>query len=90
LIGLAAGLPFAPAFLGAAHTRPDAPATAIGFVNGSASLAIVIGSPLLGFSFSLPGDGRIGFLVMAAVWAAALVALPGKRELGVPAPSRAK
>jgi len=38
-------MPFAPAFTGAALTRPDAPATAIGFVNGSASLAIVVGSP---------------------------------------------
>ena len=90
LIGLAAGLPFAPAFLGAAHTRPDAPATAIGFVNGSASLAIVIGSPLLGLAFSLPGDGRLGFLIVAGVWLAALLVLPSERELGVAVPQVAK
>lgn len=92
MIGLAAGLPYAPAFMGAALTRPDAPATAIGFVNGSAALAIVVGSPLLGLAFSLPGDGRIGFLAMAAVWLAALLALPSERELGVraPAPARAR
>lgn len=90
LIGLAAGLPFAPAFMGAAATRPDAPATAIGFVNGSASLAIVIGSPLLGLAFSLPGDGRLGFLALAGIWAVALVFLPGSRELGVAAPAHAK
>jgi nitrate/nitrite transporter NarK len=85
LIGLGAGLPFAPAFLGAAQTRPDAPATAIGFVNGAASLAVVVGSPLLGLSFSLPGEGRTGFLVMAAIWLCALIALPSRRELGVSA-----
>ena len=85
MIGLAAGLPFAPAFLGAAQTRPDAPATAIGFVNGSAALLIVVGSPLLGFAFSLPGDGRIGFVVAAALWLLAVLVVPSDRELGVPA-----
>jgi nitrate/nitrite transporter NarK len=85
MIGLAAGLPFAPAFLGAAQTRPDAPATAIGFVNGSAALLIVVGSPLLGLAFSLPGDGRIGFVVAAAVWLLAVLVVPSEHELGVPA-----
>jgi nitrate/nitrite transporter NarK len=85
VIGLAAGLPFAPAFLGAARTRPDAPATAIGFVNGSAALLIVVGSPLLGLAFSLPGDGRVGFVVAAAVWLLAILVVPSERELGVPA-----
>jgi MFS family permease len=85
MIGLAAGLPFAPAFLGAAQTRPDAPATAIGFVNGSAALAIVVGSPLLGLAFSLPGDGRVGFVAAAAVWLLAVLVVPSERELGVPA-----
>jgi nitrate/nitrite transporter NarK len=85
MIGLAAGLPFAPAFLGAARTRPDAPATAIGFVNGSAALLIVVGSPLLGLAFSLPGDGRVGFVVAAAVWLLAILVVPSERELGVPA-----
>ena len=85
MIGLAAGLPFAPAFLGAARTRPDAPATAIGFVNGSAALLIVVGSPLLGLAFSLPGDGRVGFVAAAAVWLLAILVVPSERELGVPA-----
>jgi MFS family permease len=84
MIGLAAGLPFAPAFLGAARTRPDAPATAIGFVNGSAALLIVVGSPLLGLAFSLPGDGRVGFLAAAAVWLLAVLVVPSERELGAP------
>lgn len=83
LVGFAAGLPFAPAFLGAAATRPDAPAAAIGLVNGAASLLIVVGTPLLGLAFSLPGDGRIGFLITAAIWLAAILVVPGDRELGV-------
>lgn len=83
LVGLAAGIPFAVAFTAAARTRPDAPAASVGFVNGAGSLAIVAGTPLLGLTFSLPGDGRIGFLAAAALWASALLALPSERELGV-------
>jgi MFS family permease len=66
-VGLAAGLPFAPAFSGAARLRPDAPGAAVGFVNMAAAVTILVGTPLLGLSFSLPGDGRIGFAVVAAL-----------------------
>lgn len=71
LIGLAAGIPFAPALAGATRIRPDAPGAAVGLVNMAAAVTIVIGTPLLGLSFSLPGDGRIGFAVVAALTAAA-------------------
>jgi MFS family permease len=74
--GLAAGLPFAAVFSRAQATRPDAPAAAVGFVNIWAIAVIVAGTPLLGLSFSLPGDGRIGFACVAALWAAALLTLP--------------
>ena len=70
LAGIAAGFPFAPAFAGAQRIRPDAPAAAVGAVNMAAAVTILVGTPLLGLSFSLPGDGRIGFLVVAAAWAA--------------------
>jgi MFS family permease len=70
LAGLAAGVPFAPAFAGAQRLRPDAPAAAVGAVNMAAAVTILVGTPLLGLTFSLPGDGRIGFLVVAALWAA--------------------
>jgi MFS family permease len=77
LVGLAAGIPFAAAFTGAAARRPDTPAAAVGLVNSSATLAIVAGAPLVGFAFALPGHGRIGFAVIAALWAtAALAAVP--------------
>jgi len=68
--GLAAGIPFAAAFAGASRLRPDAPGAAVGFVNMVAAATILVATPLLGLAFSLPGGGRIGFLVVAALWAA--------------------
>jgi len=76
LVGLAAGIPFAMAFTGAAEARPDAPGAAVGFVNAWASLVIVGGTPLVGLTFSLPGDGRIGFVALGAVAALAALATP--------------
>ena len=67
VVGLAAGIPFAPSFAGAARVRPDAPAAAVGLVNMIAAVTILVGTPLLGLAFSLPGDGRIGFAVVAAL-----------------------
>ena len=76
VVGLAAGIPFAMAFTGAAAARPDAPGAAVGFVNGWASLVIVAGTPLVGLTFSLPGDGRIGFVVLGVLAALAALATP--------------
>jgi MFS family permease len=72
--GLAAGIPFAPGFTAAQRLRPDAPGAAIGFVNGVAVLTILIGVPLAGLAFSLPGDGRAAFAAIGALWAAAALA----------------
>jgi len=69
LVGISAGVPFAPAFAGAQRLRPDAPGAAVGFVNMVAAVTILVGTPLLGLTFSLPGDGRIGFLIAAALCA---------------------
>ena len=49
---------------------------AVGFVNAWASLVIVGGTPLVGLTFSLPGDGRIGFVALGAVAALAALATP--------------
>ncbi|MFL5955427.1 MAG: MFS transporter [Gaiellaceae bacterium] len=73
VVGIAAGIPFAPAFAGAQRLRPDAPGAAVGFVNMIAAVTILIGTPLVGLTFSLPGDGRIGFLVVAGLCAATAV-----------------
>jgi predicted MFS family arabinose efflux permease len=75
VVGLAAGLPFAPIFSTTLRLRPDAPAAAIGFVNGSAVLVILVGTPLAGLTFGLAGDGRIGFLIIGLLWASALLAV---------------
>ena len=83
LVGLAAGVPFAPAFAGAAAARPTAPGAAVGYVNAWAAFAIVAGTPLLGLAFSLPGKGRIGFLVVGALWIASTFATPRRRDLAL-------
>jgi len=52
------------------------PGAAIGFVNMLAAVTILVGTPLLGVSFSLPGDGRLGFAVVAALWALTALCVP--------------
>jgi len=82
--GLAAGIPFASAFAGAARVRPDAPGAAVGMVNMVAAVTILVGTPLVGLTFSLPGDGRIGFAVVAVLWAAAAFAVRGDPDRSPP------
>lgn len=72
--GLAAGLPFAAVFSATQRLRPDAPGAAIGFVNAVAVATIVVGAPLAGLTFSLPGEGRLAFAAAAGLWAVAAVA----------------
>src|SRR6188472_1969567 len=71
-LGLAAGLPFAPIFEAAQRLRPDAPGAAAGLVNACALSAVLVGTPLAGAAFALPGDGRIAFAAIAGLAAAAL------------------
>ncbi len=75
-VGIGAGIPFGPVFSGAQRLRPDRPAVAVGLVNFCANAAIVAGVPLVGLTFSLPGDGRVGLVAVACLWAAALAVLP--------------
>ena len=88
LVGLGAGIPFSPAFTGAAAIRPDAPAASVGFINSAANFVVLVGTPLVGLTFSLDGEGRVGFIAIATLWLAALVLLPSRRELGVEAALR--
>ena len=78
VVGLAAGVPFAPVFTGTQRIRPDAPAAATGVVNAAATFAILVGTPALGLAFSLPGEGSVGFVAVAAAWAAAVLAVPDR------------
>lgn len=87
VLGLSSGVAFAPSFAVATRLRPDAPAAAIAFVNMSANIVIVAGTPLLGLSFSLPGDGQIGFAAAVGIWVAALAVLPAIPELYALRPS---
>jgi MFS family permease len=80
VLGLAAGIPFAYAFTRAQQLRRDAPALATGFVNSCATLVILVGAPLVGFTFALPGEGAIGFAIVAALWAAAALPLRAERR----------
>jgi predicted MFS family arabinose efflux permease len=82
VVGLAAGFPFASVFDLTLRLRPDAPAAAVGFVNGSAVLVILVCTPLAGLAFGLPGDGRIAFVAIGLLWAAALAAVPSARSRG--------
>lgn len=76
LVGLAAGIPFGATVAGAVESYPQAAGAAVGAMNVYPVLTIVAGAPLVGLSFGLPGDGRIGFGVLAAVWVAALRVIP--------------
>jgi MFS family permease len=80
-LGLAAGLPFAAIFDVAQRLRPDAPGAAVALVNACAISAVLVGTPLAGLAFDLPGDGRVAFAAIAAL---ALAALPLTRRLPVP------
>jgi MFS family permease len=83
LVGMGAGLAFAPVFAAAAALRPDGPGAAVGLVNMAGNLVVVAATPLLGLAFALPGDGRLGFAFAAGAWAAALLVLPRPSELEV-------
>lgn len=81
LIGLSAGIPFGATIVGAAQAYPRAAGVAVGAMNTYPVLMIVLGAPLLGLTFGLPGNGRIGFLVLAAVWLATIVVIPRRLRL---------
>lgn len=80
-IGVAAGTPFGPIMFGAARVYPDAPGAAIGAMNVYPAAAVVAVTPLIGLTFGLPGNGRIGFLVLAVLWALAACAVPPSSAL---------
>jgi predicted MFS family arabinose efflux permease len=75
VLGLGAGVPFALVFVAAQRQRPDAPAAAVGLVNGMALVTILVATPLAGLTFELPGEGRLAFAAIAVLAVAALLAL---------------
>jgi MFS family permease len=81
MVGLAAGLPFGPIVAGLGRTFPASAGAAFAAMNAYALLMIVIGTPLVGLTFALPGDGLIGFAAAAAYWAFVVVVLPDRETL---------
>lgn len=77
LLGVAGGVPFALVFGGAQRLRPDAPGAALAFVNSWAVLTLMVGTPLVGLGFGLPGGGSTAFALLGL---AALAALPAVRR----------
>jgi MFS family permease len=75
VMGVAAGFPFAALFAAAQRVRPTAPGAAIAFVNSFGVLTVLVGTPLAGLAFGLPGDGGLAFAAIAVLAAAALLAL---------------
>ncbi len=80
-VGLAAGIPFAMSFTRAALLHPEAPATAIGLVNGTGALTVLVGVPLVGIAFA-HDFGTWAFAAMAALWVASTLALPSQSVRG--------
>jgi MFS transporter, NNP family, nitrate/nitrite transporter len=81
-LGLAAGLPFAAIFEAAQRLRPDAPGAAVALVNACGVFAVLVGTPLAGLAFDLPGEGALAFAGIAVLAAAAV---PFARRLPPPA-----
>lgn len=75
LLGVSAGFPFAAIFAAAQRARPAAPGAAVAFVNSFGVLTILVGTPLAGLAFDLPGEGAAAFSCIAALAAGALLAL---------------
>lgn len=73
-LGFAAGMPFGPVMDRAGRAYGGSPAAAIAVLNTGAMLVIVLGTPALGATFDLPGDGRLGFAAVACLWAASVAA----------------
>jgi len=84
VLGLAAGIPFAAAFAGAQMLQPDDPGAAVGFVNSCATFVILVGTPLVGLTFALPGQGRAGFAAIAVAFVLASVPV---RRAALPDPA---
>lgn len=81
MVGLAGGLPFGPLADGLSRAFPGSAGAAFAAMNAYALLMVVVGTPLVGLTFELPGDGLIGFVAAAVYWLFALLALPDRARL---------
>jgi MFS family permease len=84
MLGLAGALPFGPTVAGLGRAFPASSGAAFGAMNAYALLMIVIGTPLVGLTFALPGKGLVGFAAAAAYWAFVIFVLPDRATLRQP------
>lgn len=82
LVGIGGGLPFGIVLWHAARTVPDAHGLALAAMNSYALGAVIVATPLLGLTFSLPGAGRTGFAMAAILCLMTLGVVPGIPRTG--------
>jgi MFS family permease len=75
-VGIGGGLPFGIVMSYAGRGPRETAGMALAAMNTYALVAIIAATPVLGLTFSLPGSGRIGFAVAAAVCLLALTVVP--------------
>ena len=80
IVGLCSGLPFAYGYTVSPRLRPDMPAVAAAVVNTCGLVVVVACIPLVGLTFSLPWNGRIGFFGAAVLWATTVLFLPDPHD----------
>ena len=68
VVGLAAGVPFATCFTGAAALYRTSPATAVGFVNATGAFTVLTLTPLVGVAFAHDA-GVAAFVALGLLWA---------------------
>ncbi|MBS1879246.1 MAG: MFS transporter [Actinobacteria bacterium] len=89
LIGFSSGAPFGTLVAGIGRVFPDSPGAAFGAMNTYALTLIIVGTPLVGLTLSLPGHGLIGFAACSAVCIVAGCFLPPQKLLEPPAETAA-
>ncbi len=84
-IGFSSGAPFGTLVAGIGRVFPDSPGAAFGAMNTYALALIIVGTPLVGLTLSLPGHGLIGFAACGAFCVIAGLFLPPQKLLEPPA-----
>ena len=87
LLGIASGAPFGALVDGITRVFPDSPGAAFAAMNTYALALIIVATPLVGVTLSLPGDGLIGFAAAAGFCLLAGLFLPPQDLLEPPADS---
>ena len=87
-IGVAGGIPFGPALYAAGRSFPDYGAAAVGVVNTFSGVVIAVATAIVAVTFTLPGDGRLGFLLVGVAWAAVAPLVPPSAAFRIPVLAR--